>query len=255
MTYNGYLNVATDAIMESGKILLKYFRKNNKIVFKEDNSPVTIADTESEKNIIKILTNKFPNHSILGEESGSHDNDSEYLWVIDPLDGTSNFSNEIPYFCISIGLLHHKKPVVAAIYDPTHEDLFTATKDGGAYLNGKKLDINDFKNNKTSYISLVYTRSSQKKDVINKIFSNLNPPKYRMRNMGAAALELAYVASGKTQGIIINGNNPWDVCAGILLIQEAGGLVSDFNNQEWTFNSESIIAAPKKVHENLRLVL
>ena len=207
MDYNNYLTIANQAIKESGKILSNYFGKNNEIDYKSDNSPVTIADTSSEKNIIDIITKHYPNHSILGEESGSNDNSSDYLWVIDPLDGTSNFSNEIPFFCISIALLYKKQPIIASIYDPIHNDLFTALKGGGAFLNGKKIHVDNFKNRKTNYVSIVYTRSAEKKGEINKIFSKLNPPEYRLRNIGAAALELAYVSTGKLQGIIINGNN------------------------------------------------
>lgn len=249
--YDEFLVIAEKAVKESGKILMDYFGKNYKVDFKVDNSPVTIADTESEKNIIKLLNNKFPDHSILGEESGANDNSSDYLWVIDPLDGTSNFSNDIPYFCISVGLLYKKDPILALVFDPIHNDLFTAYKDGGSYLNGKKIDLQMNNMPKTKYISIVYTRNAEQKRNINKIFINLNPPEFRMRNMGAAALELAYVSSNKLHGIYINGNNPWDVCAGVLLVQEAGGIITDFENNPWSFDSANLIASPKKIHERL----
>ena len=248
--YKEYLDIAINAVQESGKILIEYFGRDYKIDFKTDNSPVTIADTESEKKIIDIINTKFPEHSILGEESGTNTKVSDYLLVIDPLDGTSNYSNNIPFFCISIALLYKKNPIVATVYDPIHKDLFTAYKGGGMNLNGIKVTLQTT-NPKTAYISLVYTRKVDQKEQVNKIFTNLNPPKYRMRNIGAAALELAYVASGKLHGIFINGNNPWDVNAGILLIQEAGGKVTDFNNNLWSFKSSNLVAGPENVHKQL----
>lgn len=251
MDLEHFQQVAIEASQKAGEILLQHFGKSNHIKFKADNSPVTIADTESEKLIISIISKNFPDHSILGEESGVTDHNSEYLWTIDPLDGTSNYSNNIPYFCVSIGLLYKKEPVVSVIYDPIHKDLFTATKGSGAYLNDEKLDLASTKPPKTHYISLIYTRSKEQKVEVNKIFTNLNPPQYRIRNMGAAALELSYVAAGKLQGVLINGNNPWDVCGGILLIQEAGGKVTDFVGADWTFQSKNIVAGHPDLQETL----
>ncbi len=251
MDIGHYKEVAIEASQKAGEILLQHFGKPNNIHFKKDNSPVTIADTESEKLIISTITKDFPDHSILGEESGSTDNNSDFLWVIDPLDGTSNNSNKMPYFCISISLLHKKEPIVSVIYDPIHKDLFTACKGSGAYLNGEKLDLTQFEVPKTHYISLIYTRSKEEKGIVNKIFTNLNPPQYRIRNMGAAALELAYVSAGKLQGVLINGNNPWDVCGGILLISEAGGIITDFSGIKWNFSSKNIIAGHPLIHKEL----
>ena len=250
-----FQEIALQASKAAGEILLKYYGANNLIEIKSDNSPVTIADTESEREIIEIISKNFPNHSILGEESGSKEHDSEYLWVIDPLDGTSNFSNTIPYFCSSICLLKNKIPIVAVIYDPIHHDLFTACKGLGTYLNGEKIFLGNKNLPKTFYVSLVYTRSKEKKPEVDEIFKKLNPPEYRMRNMGAAALELSYVAAGKLQAILVNGNNPWDVCGGILLILEAGGFVTDFDDQPWTFQSKNIIAGHPVMQKKLSKVL
>ena len=255
MELNNFLQIAIKATKEAGEILLQHFGKNNNIEFKSDNSPVTIADTQSEEKIKNIILSNYPSHSILGEETGSTDNNSEYLWVVDPLDGTSNFSNNIPYFCISICLLQSKVPLVAVVYDPIHKELFTACKGQGAYLNNKKIILSEIKLPKTHYVSLVYTRSKEQKLQVNEIFAKLIPPQYRMRNMGAAALELSYVASGKLQGIIINGNNPWDVCGGILLIKEAGGLITDFNAQNWNFESKNIVAGHPKIHSKIQSIV
>ena len=246
-----YQDVAIQAAKEAGRILLSYFGKIQEIEFKKDNSPVTRADTEAEDKIIQIISKNFPIHSILGEESGATEHNSKYLWVIDPLDGTSNFSNNIPFFCTSICLLENKIPIVAVIYDPVHNDLFTAVKGSGSYLNSQKITLATIPLPKTHYISLVYTRSKAEKSIVDKIFARLNPPEYRIRNIGAAALELSYVSAGKLQGIIINGNNPWDVCGGILLIQEAGGKVTDFDNQRWNFDSKNIVAIHPRMESEL----
>ena len=148
-------------------------------------------------------------------------------------------------------MLHQGEPIVGVIYDPTHGDLFTAAKGMGTFLNDEKVFISDDKVRKTSYISLVYSRSKEQKADINKVFEKLDPPLYRIRNMGAAALELAYVAVNKLDGIFINGNNPWDVCAGILLIQEAGGQVSDFKNKTWSLKSKNVLASSPEMHKAL----
>lgn len=251
MDLEHFKQVAIEASQKAGEILVQHYGKSNHIQYKENNSPVTVADTESEKAIISIITKNFPDHSILGEESGATDKNSVFLWTIDPLDGTSNYSNNIPYFCVSIGLLYKQEPIVSVIYDPIHKDLFTACKGSGAYLNDVKLDLTTNKPPKTHYISLIYTRSKEQKIEVNKIFTNLNPPQYRIRNMGAAALELSYVAAGKLQGVLINGNNPWDVCGGILLIQEAGGKVTDFVGAKWSFQSKNIVAGHPAIQGNL----
>lgn len=246
-----FLQTAISSAKKSGKILLNYFGKKTDIEFKQDNSPVTVADKESEENIIDTISKVFPDHSFLGEETGKTTKNSDYLWVIDPLDGTSNYSNKIPYFCISIALLYKEKPIVGVIYDPIHDDLFTASKDNGTYLNNEKIFISDDKFRKTSYVSLVYSRSKELKVDINKAFEMLDPPEFRIRNMGAAALELAYVAVNKLDGIIINGNNSWDVCAGILLIQEAGGVVTDFKNERWSLQAKNVVASSPEMHKTL----
>jgi myo-inositol-1(or 4)-monophosphatase len=251
MEYEKFLETSIIACKEAGKILIKYYSENNIIEFKDDHSPVTIADTSAENKIISILLQNHPEHSILGEETGNTDNNSEYLWVIDPLDGTSNFSKKIPFFCTSISLLRNKVPIIGTIYDPIHDELFTGLKGKGSFLNNKKLEFNKFQTVPTKYVSIIYSRMIKNKEEVNEIFSKLNPPEYRIRNMGAAALELAYVAAGKLQGIVINGNNPWDVCAGILLIQESGGIITDFENNPWNFRSENIIAGHHIIHEKI----
>ena len=251
MNFKPFLDLATITAKDAGKILSNGYAKQHLSQEKSDKSFITEIDLESNDLIIRNISKTFPEHAILSEESGKSEKDSDYSWVIDPLDGTSNFIHHIPFYCISIALIYKNEPIVAVVYDSLRNELFSASKNHGTYLNGKKIVISPKDPKKTSYISLIYSRDSLQKNHSNCIFFALNPPEFRIRNLGAAALELAYVASNRLDGLTIMGNNPWDVYAGILLIQEAGGDVTDRKNLPWCSESNNIVAGQKDIHEKI----
>lgn len=245
------LDVAIDSAKKSGKLLKDEYSKKREINIKIDKSIVTDLDNKSNDLIINTILKSFPSHAILSEESGENKQKSDYLWVIDPIDGTSNYVLQIPFFCISISLLHNQVPLVAVVYDPIKDELFTAVKNRGAKLNGKTLDLTSIIDVRTQYVSLIFSRALDLKRRADCVFSSLNPPEFRIRNLGASALELAYVACNRLSGLIIMGNNPWDIYAGILLIQEAGGIVTDSKNIDWDPNSKDVVAGHKIVHKSI----
>lgn len=230
-----YKNVAVKAAQKAGDYLVKEFNKG--IInweLKQSHEIVTRADVNSEKIIFDILKRTTPDFEILGEESGLLAKKSDYLWVVDPLDGTTNFRVHSPLFSVSIALYYKKQPLVAVVYAPYLKEMFTAEKGHGAYMNGKRLKVSNTKDIKKSF--LTYCHGSEGKHIKRavELYKYFKLNSIDMRQLGSAAIELAWVASGRVESIVIPGVKPWDAAAGILLVREAGGLATDFNNKEWS---------------------
>ncbi|MCH7955159.1 MAG: inositol monophosphatase [Candidatus Marinimicrobia bacterium] len=209
-----------------------------------------LADRESEEIIKRIILESFPEHSILGEETGMTKNKDEYVWHIDPLDGTRNFANGIPVFAISIALIYEDAVFVAVVYNPITQSLFYAEKGQGAYLNNKKIYVStDDKEHS------IVTVSPGKLDVNKKLFLELyyNLPKSvrSMRNLGCTAIELAYIARGGIEANIQLGLNTYDFAAATLLVQEAGGKITKLDGSLWTFPENKFIASNGVFHDIL----
>ncbi len=248
--------IAISAIKLAGKSLSKDYKNfdRNKVSFKAKNEIVTKADLKSENIIIKTLEKQFPDHQFLAEESGRSNNKSDYLWIIDPLDGTTNFSIKNPLWSISLALAFQEKVILGLIYIPLNNELFIAELNQGAYLNNKKIKVS---NNKTKNVIHTFCHARKEKYVKEaiKYYQKQKLNSLDCRQLGSAAVELAYVACGRIESITIPGANAWDVAAGALLVAEAGGKVSDFNNKKWNLNSESIIASNKLTHSRILKVL
>ncbi len=245
------LSVAIEAALAAGKVLEKYFETGILREFKEDNTPVTLADTESEEVIKRIIIEAFPDHSILGEETGHTKNASNYTWHIDPLDGTSNFANGLPLFAISIALEHKNELLIGVIYNPATRSLFYCEKGKGAYMNDKKIFVS-----KDGARHGTFTTSPGKKETDRKLkselFFNLSWDVVRSsRDLGCAALDLAYVAMGTLEAVFGIGQNTYDFAAGMLLVQEAGGKVTLFDGSPWKFPENYFIASNGVFHERL----
>lgn len=244
--------VATLAIKLAGKSLINDYSNfdRNTVNFKAKNEIVTKADIKSEKLIIKTIKKSFPKHQFLGEETGKSKNKSDYLWIIDPLDGTTNFSIKNPLWSISLALAYKEEIILGLIYIPLSKELFTAQVNKGAYLNNKKIRVSQ---NKSQNIIHTYCHGRDIKYVRQaiKYYQTQKLNSLDCRQLGSAAIELAYVACGRIESITIPGANAWDVAAGALLVKEAQGKVSDFKNQEWTINSKNIIASNKLTHNNI----
>ncbi|KKR62941.1 hypothetical protein A2643_01335 [Candidatus Nomurabacteria bacterium RIFCSPHIGHO2_01_FULL_39_220] len=246
-----FLKVAIKAALEAGKILEKYFETEILKEFKEDTSIVTLADRESEEVIKKIILNAFPTHSILGEEMGMAGQESDYVWHVDPVDGTRNFVNGIPIFAVSIALVYQDKVIIGVVYNPVARSLFYASKGKGAYLNNKRIFVS-----KDDKDRAIITVSPGKLDVEKKLFLELFhdlPNIIRStRNLGCTALELSYIARGGIEANIQLGwSYTYDFAAGTLLVQEAGGTITMLDGSPWKFPEHHFISSNGVFHNLL----
>ncbi len=226
------LNVAIEAAVEAGKFLKYNVGKIKNIERKqgEETNLVTEIDKQSEAMIIKKIHQHFPTHAILGEESGANDLSSEFRWIIDPLDGTTNYTHGLPIFCVTIGIEHHGEIIAGVVYDPNADELFSAERGKGSYLNNKRIKVSSHQRLIESLLvtGFPYNVKENPGNVVQH-FENFLPLAQGVRRLGSAALDLSYVACGRLDGYWEVYLNPWDKAAGILLVQEAGGKVTTFD--------------------------
>ncbi|MFY8352118.1 inositol-1-monophosphatase [Pseudoalteromonas sp. SSM20] len=244
------LNIAVRAARNAGKVILQKYEESDKVevLQKGSNDFVTNVDKDAEAMIRDTILKSYPNHSIIGEELGQQlGSDADYLWVIDPLDGTTNFIKGIPHFAVSIALKVKGRTEQAVVYDPIRGELFTATRGQGAQLNSKRIRVNKATDLSGTVLAtgFPFKHKHHMEEYMNA-FSALFIHTADMRRAGSAALDLAYVAAGRVDGFFEIGLKPWDTAAGQLLVKEAGGLVTDFaggNNQDKSGNI--VCGAPK----------
>ena len=251
---NNLLETAKTAAHEAGKILLEHFGKINKsdIRKKSENDFLSFVDESSEKKIIEIIRSNFPDHEILAEESGSDNIKSPYRWIIDPLDGTTNYLNRIPVFAVSIAVEYEKEIITGVVYDPIHKEMFWAEKGNGAFCNGSQISVSTTCALDESFIATGFPFKCKNVlkeylNVFNAIFSRCTGA----RRLGSAAIDLAYIACGKFDGFWEIGLKPWDIAAGAILITEAGGTITDFWDKPNYMNSSYVLASNKKIHTTL----
>ncbi|HEX7456645.1 MAG TPA: inositol monophosphatase [Candidatus Nanoarchaeia archaeon] len=249
------LEVAIKAAKEAGKILQDGFGRNLKVKFKKDNSPVTRYDLKVEERILLILQRNFPDYSISSEEKGLIDKKSEYLWLVDPIDGTSNFVCGIPLFNITIALVKNKETLLCAVHNPATDELFSTEAGKGAFLNGEKIRVSDVGDLSESLVVFGRGRQKENKEVFAEVFNKVSTKIRTPRVFGSLSLDLAYVASGKFEARIDLGNGWRDHAAGALLVREAGGAATDLNGEEWNFDKNNIVASNRKIHRELLTVL
>jgi myo-inositol-1(or 4)-monophosphatase len=250
------INVAVKAARAAGSIINRAALdiESVRVSQKKANDFVTEVDHAAEQAIIETLLTAYPGHGILAEESGSEHGakDSEYVWIIDPLDGTTNFIHGLPVYCVSIALAVKGKVEQAVVYDPTRNDLFTATKGRGAYLNDRRLRVSKRLSLKESLISTGFPfRDGDDIQKYLAMMGEIMPRTAGLRRPGAAALDLAYVAAGYTEGFFETGLQPWDVAAGSLLVTEAGGLVGNFTGEADFLEQYECVAGAPKVYGQL----
>jgi myo-inositol-1(or 4)-monophosphatase len=240
---------------KAGEMLLRGFKFDAKIVKQRssDKGFHTKYDFNVEKFLIKEIKKKYPDHSILGEEFGEDKKDSEYFWILDPLDGTNNFVNHNPFFSVSIALLKNNQPILAYIYAPFLKEEYFAQKGKGAFRNGKKTIVSSEKKLTSSYLYYCEggERSLEGKKRVGKIINNLYPKLRGIRKLGAASIECGWVASGRIEGYFSTKIPAWDVAAGALLIQEAGGKVTNFQGKPWQPIQEDFVASNGKIYRKL----
>ena len=251
------VGVVTPIIKGAGSILLSYFNTSLERKEKEgDHGFVTKADLESESYLIKHLSAALPGSSFFAEESGQTGNTSQgYCWVIDPLDGTTNFAHGLPYFCISVALTLKNEPIFGMIYQPITDELFYATKGGGAYLNAKPLKVSQAPFDKSVIaLGLPYAKDDTFGFLLARTLT-IGRQSYAIRHLGAVALDAAYVAAGVLEGMFFENLGWWDVAAGMLLIEEAGGMVTDFQGKIINPAYKSFVAGGGEVHKRLIEIL
>ena len=239
------LNVATKAAREAGKIINRASQDVGalKVQTKDYNDFVSEVDRSAEEAIINILKEAYPTHGFYGEESGKTNVEAESIWIIDPLDGTTNFLHNFPCYCVSIALQERGVLTQAVIYDPVHNDLFTATKGRGAFLNDKRIRVTNRSKLQDSLISTGFPfKDFSYLETYLEIFKDMAKKTSGLRRPGSAALDLAYVAAGYTDGFFEINLSPWDIAAGALLVQEAGGIVGDFEGNESWLRTGNIVA-------------
>ncbi len=241
----------------AGEIIRNYFGQNFSVEFKSDvKNLVTQADKESEETIIDFIKKKYPSHGILAEESGSQINKSDYLWVIDPLDGTSNFAHGLPIFSVSIGLQFKQEIVMGVIYDIMRNKLYSTEKGSGAFRDNVRISVS--KNSEVEKSFLVtgfpYNINENPNNAFEK-FIAMTKAARAVRRLGSAAIDFCYVAEGVFDGFWEVHLNPWDICAGKLLVEEAGGLVTDFNGQPIDIFSKTILASNRLIHQEMISIL
>lgn len=245
------LNIAIRAARSAGNVIMRYVDRVDtlSISVKERNDFVSEVDRLAEQEIISILHKSFPNHGILAEESGARNANDEFQWVIDPLDGTTNFLHGFPHFAVSIGLKHRGKLDQAVVYDPIRQELFTASKGGGAHLNTRRMRVTAQKHLEGALLGTGFPfKNPEYLDAYMGMFKALFPETAGIRRAGAASLDLAYVAAGRLDGFWEFGLQEWDMAAGVLLVREAGGIVTDFRGQDRYMETGNIVAGNPKVH-------
>jgi len=251
------LNIGIRAARAAGDVIVRNMEQVADIQISEKglNDFVSEVDRKAEKLIIDTILKAYPRHSILAEESGSR-GDGEFQWIIDPLDGTTNFLHGFPQFAVSIALKHGDSLEQAIIYDPLRQELFTATKGGGAYMNNRRIRVSKRKELSGSLLGTGFPfGNSFKLEVFINTFRALFPLAAGIRRAGAASLDLAYVASGRLDGFWEFGLKPWDMAAGALLIMEAGGIVTSVKNDNTYMKAGNILTANGKLHEEMVKIL
>ena len=246
-------NTLIKATEAGAKELVRFFNGDFKITNKEGiNNPVTEADHAAEKAIFEVIKNNFPNHFILSEEAGEIKMDSEYKWIIDPIDGTINFANGIPICCVSIGLEYNGKIIMGAVYNPLMNEFFFAQKGFGATLNDKIISVS--KKTKVVDSNLVtgfpYTYLDSPNGPL-QVFEKLIRKGVAVRRLGSAAIDLCWVAAGRFDGFYEHKLQSWDSAAGFLIVEEAGGKITDFEGNYYSVYQPHILATNGKIHEEM----
>ncbi len=236
---------------EAGSLLMDYFRQRVKIEYKGDVDLVTVADRKSEALILERIRKQFPTHDVMGEEGARIEIGGEYKWYVDPLDGTTNFAHSFPVFCISLAVERRGERIAGVIYDPTRDEMFSAELGGGARLNGAAIHVSTTAKLGESLIATGFPSHKRHKNPNIYFYHQLTLRTHGVRRAGSAALDLCNVASGRFDGFWEFNLNPWDTAAGVLMVEEAGGRVTDFSGGQFQIASRETLASNGLVHDAL----
>ena len=252
------LNFAIETARDAGRILMEKFGRKIEITMKGEINLVTEADLASEALIIERIKSYYPKHSILAEESGEAvviGGDSTWKWIIDPLDGTTNFAHGYPCFCVTLALEHNGEIVIGVTYDPTRNELFAAERGKGATLDGKPIRVSQTEELGSSLIVTGFPYDIKQRDNFARHLTDMLLQSRGVRRDGSAAIDMAYVACGRFDGFWEEGLNPWDVAAGVLLIEEAGGQVSYYDGSKFSIYEAPICASNGLIHSQMLNIL
>ena len=236
---------------EAGSLVMEYFRQHVKIEYKGAVDLVTVADRKSEALILERIRHKFPTHDVMGEEGARIETGSEYKWYVDPLDGTTNFAHGYPVFCVSLAVERSGQRIAGVIYDPTRDEMFTAALGCGAGLNGEAIHVSTTATLGECLVGTGFPSQKRHKNPNIYFYHQLTLHTHGVRRAGSAALDLCNVASGRYDGFWEFNLNPWDTAAGVLIVQEAGGRVTDFSGGEFQIASHETLATNGLVHDAL----
>jgi myo-inositol-1(or 4)-monophosphatase len=247
-----FLETAVEIARESGALLATYFERHVPFETKGEFDLVTEADRASEKLIVERLRSHFPAHAIVAEEGGGHESSSEYRWFVDPLDGTTNFAHNFPMFCVSMGLERAGEAIAGVVYDPMRQELFTAERGAGAFLNNHRVRVSAVERVSDSLASTGFPSRKRHHNINIHFYYQLAMASHGVRRTGSAALDLAFVATGRLDFFWEFGLKPWDIAAGALLVQEAGGRVSDMTGAPLNVTtSDHILADNGVLHDEV----
>src|SRR4051812_14244602 len=245
-----YLEKAVDIAREAGALLANYFERRVAFELKGDFDLVTEADRASEKLVVERLRSHFPSHSIVAEEGGGHEGASEYRWYVDPLDGTTNFAHSFPMFNVTMGLERAGEMIAGVIFDPVRQEMFSAERGSGAYLNNRRIRVSACKRLEDSLASTGFPSRKRHLNVNIHFYHQMAMASHGVRRTGSAAIDLAYVGCGRLDAFWEFGLKPWDMAAGTLLVREAGGGVSDMNGVPHNVtSSEDLLADNGAIHQ------
>ena len=256
MAYEKELSVCRQVALETGALLTNFLGRVTQIAHKAETDLVTEADLQSEKLILESLGRHFPEDTFLTEETGLHGAASKRVWLIDPLDGTINFAHEVPFFAVSIALQVQGETMLGVVYNPCTQELFEASKGSGAFLNKKPITVSRTDKLIDSLLAtgFPYHMHQNPQDVM-KRFNNLAVRGQSTRRFGSAAMDLCYVAAGRLAGYWEQDLKPWDTAAGALLVEEAGGRVTDFEGKPFSPYLKTVLASNSLVHEDMLAAL
>ena len=243
-----FVPAVSDIAREAGALLMTHFRRRVGFEYKGDVDLVTEADRGAEALITDRIRSRWPRHDLLGEEGTRVETGSDYRWYIDPLDGTTNFAHGFPVFCVSIGLEFKGKRVAGVVYDPTRDDLFSAERGSGAYLNQRRIQVSKVANMAECLCGTGFPSHKRHKNPNIHFYHQITLRTHGVRRAGSAALDLAYVACGRLDAFWEFNLNPWDTAAGALLVEESGGKLTDITGGPWRLDSRETLASNGLVH-------
>lgn len=246
-----YLDIAISIAHEAGALLAEYFRTPLEVSYKSPANLVTEADRRSEALIVERLHKHFPGHAVVGEEGGGQRIDSDYCWYVDPLDGTTNFAHGFPIFCVTLGLAYRGDVVAGVVYDPTREELYTVERGSGAFLNGERISVSRNATLNESLLATGFPPFSSHHELNAQLFFRFTTLTHGVRRPGSAALDFCYVAAGRFDGFWELKLNPWDKAAGVLLVTEAGGKVTDLAGGRFNLSMDEVFASNGLIHDEM----